>query len=255
MNRTHWRSWIAPYSWPPWLCPTCSSGSLQLDAKSIVERETAESARERLKEAWDPTLTVKHFSAWLRCSKPSCGEAVLVAGRSSLDPTMGPDGGLEWETIYSPRFVAPTPDIISIPPKCPDAVAFELRAAFRLYWIDTRAAANRLRVALEALLDVPGVKRRHRVPGAIRELTLHQRIVEYEKREPLIAAHLMAIKWLGNTASHESGVSDETFLDALEIVEHVLGEIVEQRSKRVSELAKKLTDAHAPKGKKRRARK
>lgn len=247
MNRGNWKTWLTSYSWPAWTCPTCRSGTLQLDRKSFIERETAGSRRDRHREEWDPGQIFNTFTAWLKCSKPTCGEFVLVSGRNSVDPTMGAEGELEWEEIYSPTVVMPMPDMIVIPTKCPDSVAAELRAAFRLFWLDTGAAANRLRVALESLLDVPGIRRRQRVPGAIRELTLHQRIVEYEKREPVVAAHLMAVKWLGNTASHESDVSIEAFLDALEIIEHVLDEMIEQRSKRVSELAKKLTHVHAPK--------
>ncbi|HYH81071.1 MAG TPA: DUF4145 domain-containing protein [Longimicrobium sp.] len=247
MNRANWKPWISSYNWPAWTCPTCHSGTLQLDRKSVVERETAKSRRDRNSEDWDPAGIFNNFTAWLKCSKATCGEVALVAGSSGVDPTEGAEGELELEEVYSPRFVMPMPDIIAIPAKCPEAVAAELRSAFRLFWLDTGAAANRLRVALEALLDVPGIRRRQRVPGKIKDLSLHQRIIEYEKREPVVAAHLMAVKWLGNTASHESGVSQDALLDALEIVEHVLDEIIDQRSKRVSELAKKLTDAHAPK--------
>lgn len=247
MKRENWKNWHTSFNWPAWTCPTCHSGMLQLDRKSLVERETTKSRRDRNREEWDPGWIYNNFTAWLKCSKASCGEVAIVSGMSSVDPTMGPDGGLEWEEIYSPTVVLPMPDIIAIPAKCPESVADELRSAFRLFWIDTGAAANRLRVALEALLDVPGVRRRQRIPGAIRELTLHQRIMEYQKKEPVVAAHLMAVKWLGNTASHESGISQDALLDALEIVEHVLDEMIEQRSKRVAELAKKLMDAHAPK--------
>lgn len=249
VDRKAWQRWVTVYAWPDWRCPRCQSGVLQLDRKSIIEKETADSLRAHNEEAWDPDWIVNQFTAWLTCSKATCREVATVVGVSGVQQAYGPEGEYDWEKVYSPRLVSPTPDMISIPAKCPEPVVNELRAAFMLYWIDSGAAANRLRIALELLLDSVSIKRRKRVPGAIKDLTLHQRIVEYERREPVTAAHLMAVKWLGNTASHESGISGEMLLDAFEIVQHVLEEIFEERSRRVAKLAHKLTQEHAPKRK------
>jgi hypothetical protein len=59
-----------------------------------------------------------------------------------------------------------------------------------------------------------------------------------------LGSQLMALKWLGNTASHEGGVSRDDLLDAFEILEHNLRELIEHRSARVAELARKLTKKH-----------
>jgi len=65
------------------------------------------------------------------------------------------------------------------------------------------------------------------------------------KGEPAVGAQLMALKWLGNTASHEGSVSRDDLLDAFEILEHSLSELIEQRSARVAELARQLTKKHS----------
>jgi hypothetical protein len=54
----------------------------------------------------------------------------------------------------------------------------------------------------------------------------------------------MALKWLGNTGTHSAEVSEDDLLDAFEILEHALIEIIEKRSTKVAELAKKLTKKH-----------
>jgi hypothetical protein len=64
-------------------------------------------------------------------------------------------------------------------------------------------------------------------------------------KEASLGIQLMALKWLGNTASHEGNVSREDLLDAFEILEHILVELIDQRSVRVAELARNLTKKHA----------
>ena len=57
----------------------------------------------------------------------------------------------------------------------------------------------------------------------------------------------MALKSLGNSGAHEGSISREDLLDAFEVLEHSLEEIIEQRSKRVAALSKKLTKKHGKK--------
>ena len=76
------------------------------------------------------------------------------------------------------------------------------------------------------------------------DLTLHQRIEIYIKSEPIIGQQLMALKWLGNTGSHGSPVNIEDLLDAFEILEHSLEEIIENKSKKIAALATKLAQKH-----------
>jgi len=55
---------------------------------------------------------------------------------------------------------------------------------------------------------------------------------------------LMALKWLGNSGSHSGEVSRDDLLDAFEILEHALAELLEQKSERIAALAKKMTAKH-----------
>ena len=54
----------------------------------------------------------------------------------------------------------------------------------------------------------------------------------------------MALKIVGNAGSHTTKVTHDDVLDALEIVEHALAEIIDERSARIAKLASKLTAKH-----------
>lgn len=90
-------------------------------------------------------------------------------------------------------------------------------------------------------------KRKKGTNGKFFDLTLHARIEAFVKKEPAIGPQLMALKWLGNTGSHDSNVSTNDLLDAFEILEHSLREIIGGHSAKVAALAKKLTKKHANK--------
>jgi integrase len=114
--------------------------------------------------------------------------------------------------------------VFALPVGTPKAVAEQLEASFRLAWLDPGAAANRMRVALERLLDHFRIKKTggRTNKGKVIGLTLHARILLYAVKQPVLGAQLLALKWLGNTASHEGQVSMSELLDADEILEHTL---------------------------------
>jgi hypothetical protein len=137
------------------------------------------------------------------------------------------------------------PDIFDFPSECPDGVKEELRSAFTLFRSHRAACAGRIRVALECLMSHLGVPKKQKDKhGKYFALRLHQRINAFSKNEPTVASQLMALKWLGNSGSHDSEVTQNDLLDAFEIMEHCLGEIIDRRAARVAALAKKLTKKH-----------
>lgn len=249
MKRGLWTAKISDTHAPEWPCPSCHGGHLLLEPKSLRYEETPESVTSRVEnDDWDPEWTDFTFAAWLRCSNQACKAHVAVMGTGGLDPTIDPDQGMTWENYFTPMFARPMPDIFSLPPKCPDEVCEALRRSFAAFWSDSAASANSARVALEHLLGAMGVpeKRRNKA-GKYSRLTLHDRIKELQKANPTIGDQLMAVKWLGNTGSHEGRISQSDILDAYEILEHALDELINRRSKRVAQLAKGLSKKHAPK--------
>src|SRR5690606_11802036 len=132
------------------------------------------------------------------------------------------------------------PNIIDLPKTSPKEITTELEAAFGLYWSNPAACAVRIRVALESLMNHLGVPKRTKAKhGRFNSLTLHSRIDNFASKDATIGPQLMALKWLGNTGSHDSTVSKSDLLDAFEILEYVLGELLDKRSEYVAALAKK----------------
>lgn len=148
------------------------------------------------------------------------------------------------------------PNIIPIPQQCPALVSSELRACFQLFWLDRAAAANRIRAGVERIMDHFQIPNRGRTAkGKFEKLSLHRRLERFEKSDKTIAARLMAIKWLGNTGSHQSDdVTKDDILDALELLEDALVELFEQRTRRLTALTRGLLKRHEPPKRKRPAK-
>ncbi len=245
MNRSLWTESLTKVSCPAWPCPTCSKGSLALVQKSLTFKQTIESQRACRHAEWDPDWISYIFTAWAECQHPPCKERFAIVGIGGVEPAFGPEGETDWEDFFSPKMCHPMPEIINIPTKCPAEVRAELLAAFALFWSNYAASAGRIRVALECLMTHMGVpKRRKSAKGKYFELNLHTRIDACAASMPTIGQQLIALKWLGNSGSHDGKVNGNDLLDAFEILEHTLGEIIDRRSKKVAALAKKLTKKH-----------
>lgn len=244
MKRELWTRSISKTYAPPWPCPACKHGTLRLQPSSLKAVETLGSRRAHGDPDWDPDWITYVFTAWLKCTDPRCGQEVAVSGSGGVEPTYDSEEGQSWEDAFTPKSLQPMPDVIELPQKCPEPVSAELRAAFRVIWLDSGSAANHLRSAVERLMDHVGIKAV--ADGNGRPRPLHQRLLDFRQVEETLGDQLLALKWLGNTASHGSEIKGSEVLDALEIIEHVLQEVVTQRSNRIAKLAAELTARHAP---------
>lgn len=250
MKRALWTAKISSSVVPPWPCPRCKAGTLALLSDSLVVRETPDSVAAHDDENWEPEWNAYVFSAWLQCGNHACAQPVSVVGKGGVEPELDEEHGTVWADAHTPLYAYPMPDMFEIPQKCPDAIAVSLRQSFSAFWSSPTAAANNTRTALEHLLDSMGVpKKRKNKKGAFSTLALHARIEQLQKVNPAIGNQLMAVKWLGNTGSHRSNVDREELLDAYELVEHALEELIDERSKRIVGLVKSLTKKHGPRKK------
>jgi hypothetical protein len=134
------------------------------------------------------------------------------------------------------------PHIITIPPKLYDDVEGELIKSFETFWRNPESCANSMRNSLDKLMINLGFAS-NEADGS--EINLHQKIELFSKGHPELGAHLMSVKWLCNTGSHGRRISHEELLDAYEIYEFCLEEIVEEKSKKIAQLAAKLNAKHS----------
>jgi hypothetical protein len=75
---------------------------------------------------------------------------------------------------------------------------------------------------------------------------LHRRIERFSNTQATVGGRIMALKWFGNTASHEGNVSREDLLDAFEILEFLVAQLFDQKDPRIAELARQLDLKHNP---------
>ncbi len=89
-------------------------------------------------------------------------------------------------------------------------------------------------------------KRRKENKGTYSDLMLHKRIEIFSQTQKATGEKLMALKWLGNTGSHQGSLSRNDLLDGFEILEYLIAELFAQRTARVEELTRQLIRKHSP---------
>jgi len=220
---------------PRFLCPRCNEG--RLIQKKGYEIKT-----------WEPNWITDEldmaglrgdvgqgqFAGFLRCDIQTCDETVVACGSYTLEiETVYPEYGNDYDVIahYQYKFarLSPMPPIINLPDNLSDECSEQIRAAFELYFVDTGACANRLRVAVERLLDQLNIRKRG--------LKLYQRIDELDKVNPGHRHILDALRFVGNVASHEGDVSFGDVTDCFELLEAALEELVGNRSTNLQAMA------------------
>jgi|CXWL01.1.fsa_nt_gi hypothetical protein len=250
MERMLWKSSFTIGDLPDWPCPTCSKGTLRIKDGSFFKAQPLRSREAGAHEDWDPEWITYVYSCLLICANDKCGEVVSSSGTGSVqhDPYEDNDGEWTWDTVdqFQPRFFEPPLALIEVPTTCPEAVRIPLWEAFRLLFAAPGAAANSIRIAIEALLTELGVKRFRVAKGKRRFVMLHERIELLTSKHSGLKEPLLAIKWLGNAGSHadsaDRALTADDVLDALELTEHILHEIFASRRARLAKLAKKVNN-------------
>ena len=158
--------------------------------------------------------------------------------------------GAQEEALNPKYFVAPI-SIIPLPDLCPKDIQDEIRAASSLYWCDVSASANRIRTAVERILDHKKIKRSEKIQsgknvGKNRRLSLHERIELFKKNNAELASTMLAIKWLGNAGSHTGDLHEKDLLDAFDLLDHVIEELFVEKLKKIRSITKKINKKKGP---------
>lgn len=244
MNRKLWIGSFSPKKPPKYPCPSCDTGTLALVEGATHVDEPAYSKSEHSHDAWDPDWIVERFSMMMKCNDKDCGEVITVAGDTSVLELHeeGPEGyEVSYVTAFRPKSIYPGPPLISTPDDAPEAVLEPLDVAFGLFWIDQGAAAARIRVSLERLLDdklVPTESVNDK--GDIQALNLNSRIQVFEKTNPSEGQTFHALRMVGNLGAHGEAVSSERVLDVLELYEDALEKLYSQKEKKLKEIKEKI---------------
>jgi hypothetical protein len=211
--------WVREGQWPAVACPVCRDGVLLEDSVQGV----ATSASERAYRVTDDPMDLSGgFYGSLRCNVAACHEAVLIAGDYTVDIDVDADGRTKERDFFKLHYIRPALPIILPPEGTPPAVVAAIEAASVVVWADPSSAANRLRLAVEALLSAYGMRRFVNKNGKRLRLTTHARITEFKRDDPEVGATLEAVKWIGNSGSHDSELTIEDVLDGADILAYAL---------------------------------
>lgn len=96
-------------------------------------------------------------------------------------------------------------------------------------------------------MDHQKVKKLSKQGGA--KLTLHARLLEFEKSDQVNGPILRAIKWIGNEGSHQGGVSREEVLDAFDMMELALVNLYDDAKTKIMKKVKAVIKAKEKKPK------
>lgn len=210
-----------------------------------------ESARDSHHDAWEPDWTRYVFSCLFECTNPKCKDVVACCGTGSVDFVEYEDREQGWvqDAIdrYVPKFFVPPLVLMELPDSYPDTVVNHLRESFALFFANPGAALNCNRSAVEAVLTDLGIKRFSLVNGRRRVISLHKRIQLLPSKFQEVKDVLLAVKWLGNAASHDGrNVEMADVMMAYDLLEHVLQDIYERKSQKIKAIAKKVNKKKGP---------
>lgn len=227
-----------------WPCPNCGSSALKIDKEKFHSTETANSKEIRQHEYWEYEWITLIFSGVLECS--SCGEIITMTGYGSVEHQHYYDQQADEhnERLYeefTPTFFHPTLHVFQILENYPELVKNEIIDSFKLFWFDLPSCANKVRTSLELLLNEQKVNKTVATKkGSRRRLKLHERIIEYKKKNEQVADFLLAIKWIGNTGSHIGTLDRNDLLDAYELLDFSLSKLYDNKETELEKLQKEI---------------
>ncbi len=243
-NRRLNESWM-----PPWPCPNCLS-TLSLVPKSFKNELDGRTKRYQHHEHSDPESYTGVFACLAQCLRLECKSVCAISGTSCTDT----DEDGRYYASCRPICITPAIPVIKVPPKCPTSVEDEIKAAFALFWIDNSACLNRIRNALELVLDVVKIPRKRKGrDGKMKQINLHTRIEIIKARKPnlaLMCERMLAVKYLGNAGSHSDDVSRDDVCDGFDILERVLFDMYSDHESVMAKMIKGIIKRKGPRKKK-----
>lgn len=232
--------------WPFISCPVCKRGGIHpTKPGSITFQESRESLSCHDHPDWEPTYIDGHFSGVLTCERSACRDFVHVIGEYKVIDRVHepgePYGPHQWNTNdfeNSMRIKFFEPSLLLIDPdrKSPEQVISLVNSASVILWSDPASAANRVRTAVEELLNRQRVRKIVKDGNGkiIRRYSAHQRIqLLKDKGQPKFrdaADLLMAVKWIGNDGSHSDKLTVPDVLDGVELMNEALDVIYDTRA-------------------------
>ena len=236
IDRDLWRPRWQEGEYPSLPCPNCA-GLLNFEHDSLAVRTSTHNVE--LVNLADIDQALAGFSAWFICGHSKCRQVVATSGYCTYHDAYDNERKTITLRVLSPRSLLPAPPLIALNSDVPEPIRDTLRVSFGLFWLDGEACANRLRLALELILKDWGFPA---IDAEGKFIALHKRIDSWHALygAQTVATSLMAIKWLGNVASHETGISRDRIFDAYEIFSRLLKTLYPPDERDLDQLADEI---------------
>lgn len=225
------------------LCPNCNN---TLKLEGYQERET---------ENFNNTRFCT-FISFLKCNH--CNSYYRIFGDRDIHRVGGyyvdNDGHEQFheEEIdhYTVKCISPPINIIPIHKEYPKLMKEILKLSFLLFWVDISSCANKIRIAIEILLNDRNIKKTitNRMGKRVK-LSLHKRIEHCP--DDKVKSLLLAIKWIGNDGSHNNDhLEIDDVLDAYQFIDKVLDILYIKSDEQLLSKSKLINKMKKPIGKK-----
>ncbi|WP_157829597.1 DUF4145 domain-containing protein [Nocardioides alpinus] len=202
-------------------CPDCGVGTVSFAAPTKFETAGMREARKH--DAYDPDWEKGTFVMQGVCGAHTCQQVVVATGTWRVD--YGTTGGYpesyadQFAVFYRVRQVHPPLRLMELPDDAAvnealGGIAEGLLTAGAVLFTAPGLAATSLRGCIERFLSNAGISRK---TAKDRFRPLDRRLVEWREKDADrdgIADLMLAVKWLGNTGTHEDSVL--TAADVLE---------------------------------------
>lgn len=216
-----------------WRCPVCEQGTLGRE-KDTIKHWPAAGVYFAIEEGHIlRSDDYGVFSATLKCSNMACMQGVGVLGNYS---SFELDAQYDYEHRYSIRAFHPPLKIIDVPKATSKPIAEALERSFALFWSDYSACASVLRVAIEALAEHLGQRRK----VGDKFMPFGVRLNNLKSSHPDVAEAGEAIKNIGNGGAHGDKVEQDKLLTCYELLEIELRKLFSNEEVRRRELIESL---------------
>ena len=221
---------------PNWRCPYCDDGVLSIDQSMFFHQETDRSIKQRHEACWESEWTEYNFMGTLTCK--SCKDMTFFSGSGTVLSFQNPETGeCELEERFTPHYFQPAIPLFDIPVECPSSVRDVIQESFSMAWSSYSGAGSLVRVAVEKLMSeiAPHLKG-----------TLGEKINSFAEIDHSTGELLKAIKWIGNSGSHQADLEEHDLATAYKIMELVIKNTLCAKSDEIADVAKIINEAKGP---------
>lgn len=181
-------------------------------------------------DGWEPEWITGTIHVVGNCDYVECKQTVIGVGTYRVDYAINNVDrsyqGIDYSEFYQLRYFNPPLVLHTLPDVVPQSVRDAVDRAAPLIFVDPSYAATALRTSLELFLTNWGIPNRDDKQNPIR---LHRRILLWQEAtgQNEVAEHLLAVKWIGNSGSHEGdSLTVRAVIDGLEFMEAAFNELL-----------------------------